>query len=284
VRSNEHILRTRDGQLIATNQYVPSSERSGKALVIAPEAGVEQAFYQPFATWCAARGIAVFTFDYRGAGQSAHHNQNHHQPTLRQWANQDLDAVLWYVHRLFPSDEIILMAHGLSGQIAGSAAATEHVGYLVLVGCALHSRRLWPLGSRIQAWFQSLPAPREQIWARKFLPAMDKLPAGLMRDLMDWSSRRNGLFDIFPDTNFRRLNIPLLAFSFADDPFAPRRAVAELLTHYCPSCTDWLHVRPADFDQATIGHSGFFEPRCEKLWLYFLDWVQETIVERRYFF
>ncbi len=229
--------------------------------------------------------MSVLTFDYRGIGQSARFSHNQHQPTLRQWANQDLDAVLCHARRQFPSDEIILVAHGLSGQIAGLAAAMENVSYLALVGCALHARRLWPLGSRIQVGLRGLFESGGNAWAEQVLPPVsEKLPEGVKRELSDWSSRRNGLFDIFSNNNYRRLGIPLLALSFTDDPLAPRRAVAELLTHYCPSCADWLHAHPCDFSQMAIGHFGFFEPRCEQLWDYLLNWVQETAVERRYFF
>lgn len=284
MKSNGHILRTRDGRLIAFNLNTPDSGNSGRVLVIAPEVGLEQAFYQPLANWCTVRGISVITFDYRSQGQSAQLNHPQLQDTLRLWANQDLDVVLCHARRSFPEAELILLAHGLSGQIAGMAASIENIDYLVLVGSALHAQRLWPWKSRALAALFGLFVPAERVWASRFLPDVNKLPAHVAKELYTWSSYPHGLFDIFSDNNYRRLNVPLLTMSFTDDPHCPLRAVEKLLRHYCPSGVKRMRIRPADMGQKSIGHNGFFEPRNENLWTCMLSWLQDTTVDKRYFF
>lgn len=284
MKSNEHILRTRDGRLIAFALHVPPQGAGGRVLVIAPEAGLEQGFYQPMATWCAQQGISVITFDYRSFGQSALMQSPHRADTIRQWANQDLDAVLCHTRHSFPADEIILLAHGLSGQIAGMAASIEKIDFLALVGSALHARRLWPRANRAIAAMQGLAALPEQVWARRFLPNPEKIQANIARELFEWSSYPHGFFDLFPDYNYRRLNVPLLALNFSDDPHTPRRAIEKLLRHYGPSRMKQLLIRPADFSLKHIGHNGFFNAGNEKLWCCLVNWLHETSVEKRYFF
>ena len=285
MKSNEHILRTRDGRLIAFNLHLSDSRSAGRILVIAPEAGLEQAYYQPLADWCTANGINVITFDYRSIGHSALLNPpKEDSDTLRQWANQDLDVVLCHARRSFPADELILLAHGLSGQIAGMAASIENIDYLVLVSSALHARRLWSWESRAMAALAGLFTSVERVWARRFLPDINSLPDSIVQELFAWSSYPHGLFDIFPDNNYRRLNVPLLALNFSDDPYTPHSAVKKLLRHYGPSGIKRMYIRPGDMAQKSIGHNGFFHPRNDKLWRCLLDWLQETTVEKRYFF
>lgn len=285
MKSNEHILRTRDGRLIAFNLHASDSGSTGRVLVIAPEVGLEQAFYLPLADWCTAQGINVITFDFRSIGQSAQLNRpSNDSDSLRQWANQDLDVVLCHTRRVFPADELILLAHGLSGQIAGMAASIEKIDFLALVGSALHARPLWPRANRAIAAMQGLAALPEQVWARRFLPNPEKIPANIARELFEWSSYPHGFFDLFPDYNYRRLNVPLLALNFSDDPHTPRRAIEKLLRHYGPSRMKQLLIRPADFSLKHIGHNGFFNAGNEKLWCCLVNWLHETSVEKRYFF
>lgn len=284
MKSNEHILRTRDGRLIAFNLKISDSGGTGRVLVIAPEVGLDQQFYQPLTNWCTTRGINVITFDYRSQGQSAPLNHQQLQDTLRQWANQDLDVVLGHARRRFPEGELILLAHGISGEIAGMAASIENIDYLVLVSSALHVRQFWPWKTRVFAAMGGLFTPVERIWARRFLPGEKKMPSHVAQELYEWSGYHDGLFNIFPDNNYRRLNVPLLTLNFTDDPYSPQKAVDKLLRHYCPSGIKRMRIRPADMAQKNIGHNGFFEPRNEKLWTLMLDWLRDTTVEKRYFF
>ena len=93
-------------------------------------------------------------------------------------------------------------------------------------------------------------------------------------------SIQNGLFDAFPDNNYRKLRIPLLAISFSDNWNSPVKAVQELLNRFASASITWHHMRPADLNRKQVGHYGFFYPEMEdSLWPLLLKWINSD--ERR---
>lgn len=272
------ILRTRDGHNISLRIFQQPGAPSGRVLVIGPGAGLAQDFYAPLAEYSAERGLTVVTFDYRGIGQSGNGPLKGNPATLRQWANHDLDAVLRHVHNRFPRQEVVFLGHCISGEMAGIAPASEYIHRLVLVSCALSCWRLWPLRSQFRILLIKLFAPILSALYGYFpgtkFGFLNDMPAGVAQELSGWCNHPNGLFDEFPDHNYRKLCIPMLAYSFSDDWFAPSRAVAALLAHFGAASTRWLHLDPKEIGLPGIGHDGFFDPRCRVLWDQLLNWIQ----------
>lgn len=60
-----------------------------------------------------------------------------------------------------------------------------------------------------------------------------------------------------------------------DDPFfAPAAAVRALASYYTQAAVQIIHVTPADFGVAEIGHFGFFrEGMAESAWRQSADWL-----------
>lgn len=289
VKQKEDMVRTRDGRQIGLTLYLPEADDAAdKVLVVGPGAGVEQPFYRPFAEYGARRGYPVVTFDYRSTGRSGTGTLRNVQATLRQWANQDLDAVLRYVRHGFSQKEIVFVGHCISGEIAGIAPASEHIGRMVLVSCALGCWRLWPVSSQPRILLMKLLAPLLGAWFGYFpgtrLRFLRDLPTGVVREFSNWCNRPNGLFDVFPDNNYRKLRIPLLAFSFSDDWLSPPRAVAALLGHFSNTQTRWLHLNPTEAGLTEIGHDGFFDPKAQQLWDTMLEWMQVPKTAQGYFY
>lgn len=274
-------LRTRDGQFIRLTQFLPPNGAPERVVVVGPGAGVEQARYRAFAEYCAASGCAAITFDYRGIGHSGNGHIGHFHATLRQWANQDLDAVLRYAHNTFPKLELVFVGHCISGEIAGIAPAGEYIHRMVLVSSALSCWRLWPHRSQLRILLMKLLTPL-LVWWYGFFPGrrlrfLHDLPRGVILELSNWCNRPNGLFDVFPDNNYRKMKIPLLAYSFTDDWFSPPRAVAALLGHFSNAQPRWEHLDPAGIGLKKVGHDGFFDPACAPLWEQMLAWCIQGI-------
>ncbi|PZQ54496.1 MAG: alpha/beta hydrolase, partial [Variovorax paradoxus] len=59
-----------DGSHRIAVRHYPATAAPRASVVIGGAMGVRQAFYAPFAQWLAAQGVAVWTFDYRGSGDS----------------------------------------------------------------------------------------------------------------------------------------------------------------------------------------------------------------------
>lgn len=274
-------LRTRDGQFIRLTQFLPPNGAPERVVVVGPGAGVEQARYRAFAEYCAASGCAAITFDYRGIGHSGNGHIGHFHATLRQWANQDLDAVLRHAHNTFPKLELVFVGHCISGEIAGIAPAGEYIHRMVLVSSALSCWRLWPHRSQLRILLMKLLTPL-LVWWYGFFPGrrlrfLHDLPRGVILELSNWCNRPNGLFDVFPDNNYRKMKIPLLAYSFTDDWFSPPRAVAALLGHFSNAQPRWEHLDPAGIGLKKVGHDGFFDPACAPLWEQMLAWCTQGI-------
>jgi predicted alpha/beta hydrolase len=100
----------------------------------------------------------------------------------------------------------------------------------------------------------------------------EDLPQGVALEWARWCRSPEYLGDW---SGHARLRAPLLAIGFADDPFAPRDAVAALVERYGSAEKEHRHVRPADAGAAKIGHFGFFrEGVTPGLWADVADWLQ----------
>ena len=83
--------------------------------------------------------------------------------------------------------------------------------------------------------------------------------------------------------HFASVEAPILAFSFADDPFAPRTAVDQLLSFYTSASVTHRHVVPRELGLRGVGHFGFFRESCrEALWEECVRWLRRpgTVAER----
>ncbi|HEX7847868.1 MAG TPA: alpha/beta fold hydrolase [Chitinophagaceae bacterium] len=272
-------IRTRDGQKIGLTVYSPGST-TNKVMIMAATGGVSQNFYEPFAGFFQRHGFTVITFDYRGVGRSAPEELKGYNANMHQWAVQDIDAVILYARHNCPKHEIIYVGHCVGGEIVGLAQASQYINKLVLVNSALSCKKLWPLKQRfkiiaikpfialLNKWFGYFPG--------KKIGYDEDLPAGVMHEWANWCSKSNGLFDAFPDNNYRKLRIPLLAYSFSDNWKSPPKAVQELLNRFANAYITWHHIRPIEMGRKAIGHYGFFYPEMEaSLWLKLLQWVNE---------
>jgi predicted alpha/beta hydrolase len=73
------------------------------------------------------------------------------------------------------------------------------------------------------------------------------LPTGVVHEWADWCDNPNGLFDIFPENNYRKLQVPLLAVSFSNDWMTPENGVKGLLSYFSGACITWHHIDPNDY-------------------------------------
>lgn len=273
-------IRTKDGKKIGAGCYEPEASL-GKVIIIAPTGEKTRAFYDPFASFMQGQGYTVITFDYRGVGTSAPADLKGFKASMQQWAVLDMDAVILYAKNNYPNHEIIYTGHCIGGETVGLAQASQYINKLVLVNSALSCKKYWPLKYRFK-----VSGTKAAIWLMgklfgyypgKKMGYETNVPAGVMNEWAGWCSQANGLFDLFPDNNYQKLRIPLLAFSFSDNPHSPPKAVQELLNHFASAFITWHHLKPGDIGKKTIGHSGFFEPEMEKtLWAMMLDWLREN--------
>jgi predicted alpha/beta hydrolase len=276
------IIRTRDGKKLVLSVYKPEKENNS-VLVIGPSAHCTQDMYRDLAIFLCNLHYTVISFDYRGTGASASKNLRENNAQLHQWARLDLDAVLLFAKNGHPEKELIFLAHGISGELSGLAAASQYIGRMVLINAALTCAALWPLKGRIRKTITKAFIPVIH-FCFGYFPAikwlsLPRLPRGVMNEWANWCNRSNGVFDVFPDSNFRKLQVPIYSLSFTDDWNSPQRAVATLLSHFDSAAISWLHTQPGDHGLSRVGHSGFFLKREDDvLWKKLLTWLNEQLV------
>ena len=278
MRSN-NTIRTNDGTRIWISCYSPN-ESNGRAIIIAPGAGLTHEYYDAIASFFCEKGFSVVTFDYRGVGKSAPQKLSGYQANMHQWAAQDINAVLLYSKQNYPRQELIFMGHSIGGEIIGLAPASQYVNKIVLISSALSCSRLWPMTYRFKIQglkvFTRLSAKIFGYFPGKTFNIFGNLPQGVVHQWANWCDNSNGLFDNFPDNNYRKLNVPLLAFTFSDDWHCPPRAVKELLNRFESSTITWYHIKPKEIGMKKIGQRDFFYPRMQPtLWESLLEWLSK---------
>jgi predicted alpha/beta hydrolase len=276
------IIRTRDGKKLVLSVFKPDKENN-RVLVIGPSLHCTQDMYRDLAVFLYDLNYTVITFDYRGTGASAEKDLRYDPARLHQWARLDLDAILLFAKNGHPEKELIFLGHGVSGELSGLAAASQYISRMVLINAALTCAVLWPWRGRIRKTVTKAFIPVIHFFFGYFPRikwlSLPRLPKGVMNDWVSWCNRSNGVFDVFPDSNYRKLQVPLLALSFADDWNSPQRAVTTLLGHFNSAAISWLHTQPGDHGLSRIGHSGFFLKREEDvLWNKLLSWLNEQLV------
>lgn len=270
-------IRTKDGCNIGIRVYA-QEEKSSKVILIGPSVLTTQTLYQELAIFLQSHGYTVITFDYRGVGLSAPIHLKGYKAGLHQWAVQDIDAVIRYARNFFPGQELIFIGHGIGGELIGLSPASQYINRLVLINSALTCKKLWPWHDRLRMAclksFARLSGMVMGYFPGKSAGISDNLPKGVMFEWIDWCNSDHGLFDKFPENNYRKLQVPLLAFSFSDDWRSPRRAVQELLNYFSGTQVTWHHVKPAEAGMQRVGHlgpfdksskNGFWQPLC--LWI-----------------
>jgi predicted alpha/beta hydrolase len=276
------VFSTGDGVRLAATLFTPlaRTERTG-VVVVNSAMAVPRRYYAPFARFLAASGLAVLTYDYRGIGESRRGPIGQDRARLRDWGEKDFAAALDWVARELGDDAPLVVGHSVGGQIVGLAPNNAHVRKLLLVGAQSGDWRLWPASSRARMlafWYGVVP-PVSRLFG--YLPGGllggESVPGGVVREWARWARRRGyvvGGSDGARATGYARLEAPIVAYSFADDDFAPARAVGALLDLYRSAQRTHRRVSAAQLGLRSIGHFGFFrESQRERLWVEARDWL-----------
>lgn len=246
-------LRAEDGYPLEATLY----DGGGEAMVIAGAMGVPRRYYDAFAREAAARGHRVLTFDYRGVGGSRPRSLRGFRGTLGEWGRLDLTAAIEYLRATNPAS-ITLLGHSVGGQIAGLAPNAGAVSRIVFVASQSGYWRLWPhlRGIGLGALWLLMP-PIAHLFgffpSKLFGLGSENLPRFVAAQWATWGKHPDYVFGYHDRALAASLDVPLLAWSFADDHYAPKRAVETLLTYYSRARVEHRHVAPRG-----IAHFGFF--------------------------
>lgn len=265
-------------------------ERAGEpgaahgSVLVAPAMAVRRDFYEDYAAWLAGRGFAVLTLDVRGVGGSRPPDLSELEDDLVDVGRNDLPAGLDWLEAGHPRAPLQCVAHSLGGQLLGVLPDPGRLRSALLVAAASGHWRLWPRPNRWKLaalWWVLIPlltAIRGHFPSR-WAGLGEDLPPGIARCWARWGRHRDYVVDASGRplrAGFRAFRGRLRAYSFTDDPMAPRRAVEELLRWYRTADPEHLRIAPADVGRSEIGHFGFFREQSRgDLWPESAAWLAE---------
>ena len=274
-------IRALDGFELAATLYEPAAGMDRRTAVLINSAtAVKRRYYDPFARYLAGEGFTVLTYDYRGIGGSRPRSLVGFRARLRQWAEEDQGGVLDWVAGSLGAAKLLVVGHSVGGQIVGLAPGNERIAGLVGVAAQNGYWGHWPSPSRYRMalrWYLALPLATSLFgYVPGWLGIKEDLPGGVAREWAAWCRRPGFLFQGHDERRrgFERFAKPFLAYSFADDDYAPRAAVESLLDAYREARVDHRHVTPREVGAPAIGHFGFFRERFrETLWREAAAWL-----------
>ena len=265
---------TADGVELAATVY--GDARACRAgVLIVPAMAVEQAYYEPFAQWLAARGHCVATFDYRGIGRSHRGPLRSVQADVLTWARLDTGAMVDFTADRIGPRPLLWVGHSLGGQILGLVPQHERVAAMLTVAAGSGYWRDYVPGLRRLApllWYGIVPTLLAAVgyFPGQRLGLIGDVPAGVMRQWRSWCLHPDYLFGVeSPEvrSTYAALAQPILSLSFTDDEYMSARNIASLHSFYAGSAPELRRIAPADVGVDRIGHFGFFRRHHgETLW------------------
>lgn len=270
-----------DGFMLTATSFSPDTEPT-KIVVIASATGVKRAYYAAFARFLANEGYQVYSFDYRGVGDSRPPQLKGFAALMQHWGEYDLNAMLDKAKSLSPDKKLIVVGHSAGGQMIGLSKHQENIEKIVLVasqsGYWKHWKNLKQRANMAFNWAVLIPILCKIFGylPSKKITEMEDLPAGVATQWANWSKSPNYLFDHLPNAyeNYARFEAKLLAYSFSDDTYAPYHATKWLLAQYKNTTITHKHLTPQDLNLKQIGHFAFFREKFKPIfWQEVADFI-----------
>jgi predicted alpha/beta hydrolase len=265
------------GTQIAVRVYEPGASPRA-SVVIGGAMGVRQAFYEPFARWLAQQGLCVWTFDYRGSGDSrpggSSASLRGFEADLFDWA-RDYEAVIDAAKAARPDLPLYLLGHSLGAQLPGFLERPQQVDGLVSIAAGSgYWRENAPRLKRsiLYFWFVLVPLAT-RLWGYfpgRRLRKVGDLPRGVILQWRRWCLNPRysvGAEGELAARSYERVRFPVLALSITDDELMTLEGTQSLLGLYPAAPRAVQRIAPADVQARRIGHFGFFREQFRlNLW------------------
>lgn len=252
------------------------------SVVIGCAVGVHQRYYQDFAAWLARQGYRVWTFDWRGQGQSLHGPLRAVRATLQDWV-ADYEAVIAHAKAELPHAPLFLIGHSLGAQVPGLFTHPERVdGMLAVAAGSGYWRVNAPQLRRsiLPFWYLVMPVAT---LLRGYFPGarlgmVGDLPASIAWQWRRWClNPRYGMGAEAAEAGYAGVRFPIHLLRMNDDEMMSEQANRDLLAMYAGAPQSMELIGREDAQGQRIGHLGFFKARFEALL-----WPRAEAVLRRW--
>ncbi|MDP2307763.1 MAG: alpha/beta fold hydrolase [Pseudomonadota bacterium] len=261
-----------DGRMLAGTVHAPAGSPLG-ALVICSALGVPRPYYRRFATWMAARGVGVLTFDYRGVGGSLAGPLRDDPATLLDWGRLDVTAAIDKARETWSGLPLWALGHSFGGQSFGITPRGPDLAGAIVVAAGSGDLALYPPALRRLYQFQLGVALPIVTALTGYVPGRfgigADLPAGVVGQWARWCRTpgyARGALGL-DATHYHQIDAPMHFYDFPDDTFAPPAPSAELRSWYTGARVTHRTITPRELGLDKIGHFGFFRPGpTEAIW------------------
>lgn len=284
-----------DQARLAGSLFSPT-EHPHTLLLINAGTGIPRRFYTRFARHATTRGFAVLTYDYRGIGDSAPESLVGYEARYRDWGQRDMPGAINYLTSRYPGVPLTIIGHSTGGQQLGLAENVDLVRAAAFIAVSTGYWRGLPALYKwfsLVAWKLYIPlvsrvygyAPARKIrWG-------ENLPTGVAKEWGAWCLEHQYLAAYFDQTGHRtspdgtpfgrhyfdKVQCPVHAFYFTDDPIATPANISPMLALFSKAAIETTWYAPEDLGLKAIGHLGFFWKHIgAALWDNTLTWLQEN--------
>lgn len=267
-----------DGYQLSVKCFLPKNP-NGDIVLINSATGVKQQYYGEFASFIAEQGFRVYTYDYRGIGESSPTSLVGFDASMHEWGTLDYHAVLKTLFTTFPDSKMTVIGHSVGGQIIGMSPLSENVDNIITIAAQTPYWKNFGSQSKLFTfWYVMIPFFTKMFgyFPAAKLGLFENLPAGVALQWSRWAKSKSYVFDELPymKERFRSLHQPALMISFSDDDYAPKGSVMNLMSFFKNLKWNHWHLNPSDIKQNKIGHFGFFRKKlASNMWTDITRWM-----------
>ncbi len=276
-------VETSDGYKITATSF-GENNATNKIIVISSAIGIKQSFYTKYATYLANKGFLVFTYDYRGIGESKPGKMKDFEAHFIDWADKDFMGLTQYIEEFYPNHEKFLIGHSIGGIMIGLTRAYKVYSKIVTIGSQFGYIKN----------FHGKDKPKVNFFFRIAIPILssfygffpsqkvgmgEPIPLGIASDWRKLILREKSILGYADETQnlYDEITKPVFIISIDDDYMATPKSVdlfAELVLNNAKKKR--LNIIPKEYGLDEIGHLDFFrEKNKEQLWNIPLEYIEE---------
>ena len=278
-------IMTDRNRALAATVYRPKDEVR-TAVMIAPATGIKRQFYHNFATYLAASGFGVLTFDNEGIGESLNSDLSKCDASLISWGRHDMPAVLDALQDEFPDATYHLIGHSAGGQLIGLMPNYQAIASVFNVACSSGQIKNMDMPYKLKAiGFMDAFIPLTNL-TFGYTPA-DKigmgepLPRSVARQWREWCNGAGYIETAFGKsihTHFYdEIDMPALWLGFSDDEIANSKNIDDMIRVFSKMSVEKRFFEPEEFGLNSIGHMRYFSSKTNakapQLWKMAVDWL-----------
>ena len=278
-------IMTDRNRALAATVYRPKDEMK-TAVMIAPATGIKRQFYHNFATYLAASGFGVLTFDNEGIGESLNSDLSKCDASLISWGRHDMPAVLDALQDEFPNATYHLIGHSAGGQLIGLMPNYQAIASVFNVACSSGQIKNMDMPYKLKAiGFMDAFIPLTNL-TFGYTPA-DKigmgepLPRSVARQWREWCNGAGYIETAFGKsihTHFYdEIDMPALWLGFSDDEIANSKNIDDMIRVFSKMPVEKRFFEPEEFGLNSIGHMRYFSSKTNakapQLWQMAVDWL-----------